>query len=110
LIDNAIKYSPSGGHVLAGIQSVGGQWIDIRVEDQGPGIPEEEISSIFHFLYHNPGSQVDQSERGGIGVGLYFCRVTVQAHGGRIWAENRPEGGARFIVQLPAVQRSLQHG
>jgi PAS domain S-box-containing protein len=101
LLDNAIKHSPSGGLVSLQVNEPKEGKIHILVEDQGPGVPDTELSRIFDFLYKVPGDHSEGQERSGIGVGLYFCRVTVEAHGGRIWAENRAQGGARFTLQLP---------
>jgi signal transduction histidine kinase len=111
LLDNAIKYSPPGCLVTLHVSAPAEGLIHLQIEDQGPGIPDGECSRIFDFLYEATGNQTDQIERGGIGVGLYFCRVTIEAHGGRIWAENRSQGGARFTICLPlASQQSVHHG
>jgi PAS domain S-box-containing protein len=100
LLDNAIKHSPPGGSIILRVGTDKDQ-VHIEVEDDGPGIPPEEQPKIFDFLYEPSGQSEERLERTGIGVGLYFCKMTVQAHGGRIRAENRPEGGARFSVDLP---------
>lgn len=101
LLDNAVKYSPSGGRVVLHMRSGGEGGLSLSVDDEGPGIPEAEASRIFDFLYQtSPGAEM-RTERGGMGVGLYFCRITVEAHGGSIKAENRPGGGARFTINLP---------
>lgn len=111
LLDNAIKYSPPGCLVTLHVSAPAEGLIHLQIEDQGPGIPDGEFSRIFDFLYETPGDQTDRVERSGIGVGLYFCRMTVEAHGGRMWAENRSQGGARFTVCLPlASQQSVHHG
>jgi PAS domain S-box-containing protein len=105
LLDNAIKHSSSGGLVALHAASPEEGLIHLQVKDQGAGIPERECPRIFDFLYKSPDNPADDIERGGIGVGLYFCRVTVEAHGGRIWAENQPEGGACFTVSFPTTGR-----
>jgi PAS domain S-box-containing protein len=111
LLDNAIKHSPSGGLVTLHEGAVEEGQIHLQVEDQGSGIPCGEFSRIFDFLYEPPGDQRGLGEHSGIGVGLYFCRVTVEAHGGCIWAENRTQGGARFTISLPLTsQRSIRDG
>jgi signal transduction histidine kinase len=109
LLDNAIKHSPSGGLVSLQVSEPKEGKIHILVEDQGPGIPDTELSRIFEFLYKAPDDHSGGQERSGIGVGLYFCRVTVEAHGGRIWAESRAQGGARFTLQLPLVNTQNAH-
>jgi len=77
-------------------------WIELQVKDQGPGIREEDRSRMFDFLAESTTAQNDRMECSGVGVGLYFCRMTVEAHGGWIRGGNSPQGGARFIVALPA--------
>ncbi len=101
LLDNAFKYTPPGGVVSLHIGSATDGLVHLAVSDQGPGIPEPRLPRVFECLDETPSNRPDSVDRGGVGVGLYFCRVTVEAHGGRIMAENRPEGGARFLVALP---------
>ena len=101
LLDNAMKHSPSGGRVVLRISQPLPGDIRLDVEDQGPGIPEGELPRIFDFLYEGDDHQRERAEGSSIGVGLYFCWATIEAHGGRIKAENRPEGGARLTVLLP---------
>jgi two-component system sensor histidine kinase KdpD len=69
------------------------------VEDDGPGIPAEHLEQVFDkfFRIKGPG----RAPAPGTGLGLAICTGIVQAHGGRIWAENRPTGGARFVMRLP---------
>lgn len=65
----------------------------VTVEDNGPGIPPEELPNLFDAFF--------TTKREGMGVGLSISRTIIEAHDGRIWAENRPEGGARFLFTLP---------
>ncbi|MFH0810687.1 MAG: sensor histidine kinase KdpD [Pseudomonadota bacterium] len=96
ILENALKYSPSGSPVdiKAGIR---GSWLEIAVADRGPGIPEEDLQRIFDKFYRV--SRPDGTS--GTGLGLVISKGLVDAHKGRVWAENRPEGGARVIVALP---------
>ncbi|HOT02325.1 MAG TPA: hybrid sensor histidine kinase/response regulator [Acidobacteriota bacterium] len=94
LIQNAMKFSPAGGTVTVRIGPVGDR-IEVTVDDEGPGIPETDAAALFEKYI--------QGERrtGGVGLGLFICKTIVEAHGGRIRAENRPGGGARFRFELP---------
>ena len=66
--------------------------------DRGPGLAEDERQRVFDKFYR--GSAAVTGQRGA-GLGLAICRAIVEAHGGRIWEENRPDGGARFIFTIP---------
>jgi len=101
LLHNAHKHTPEGGQVLLGAGKKGDE-IELVVADSGPGIPEDALLRIFDRFY-----RVDDARTSpGAGLGLAICRQIVEAHGGRIWAENRPEGGAKFVVVLPASQEA----
>jgi PAS domain S-box-containing protein len=97
LLDNAIKYSPESDHItLQAIRENEAQII-IRVSDQGEGIPEDLRDSIFEKFRR---IKTDTYSKG-LGLGLAFCRLAVEAHGGKIWVDDAPEGGARFNFTLP---------
>ncbi len=96
LLDNALKYSPPGSPVEVGAR-VRGDRLEIGVADHGPGIPEEDLERVFDKFYRV--SRPDSTT--GTGLGLVISKGIVKAHGGRIWAENRSEGGARVVVALP---------
>jgi signal transduction histidine kinase len=100
LISNALHVTPAGGWI--GIESgrEGGEAV-VRVEDSGPGIPEAELGKVFERFYRLDGTRA--RAEGGSGLGLAIARNIVEAHGGTIVAENRREGGARFVIRLPAV-------
>jgi two-component system sensor histidine kinase KdpD len=73
------------------------------VTDDGPGIPAAALPHLFKPFYRAPG---DQKPRGS-GLGLAVARGLIEAHGGRIWAENREEGGARFAFTLPLGEQPV---
>jgi two-component system sensor histidine kinase ChvG len=116
LLDNAISFSPPGGRVSVKAKRVAAE-IQIAVEDEGPGIPPENLERIFERFYTDrPQESFGQNS----GLGLNISRQIVVAHGGRLWAENRVhEGGgargksvgaaerksvgARFVIRLPAA-------
>ena len=106
LIDNAISFSPPGGTVRVGLEARGGE-AAATVEDDGPGLPPGAEAAIFDRFY----SERPRGEAFGLhsGLGLSIARRVVEAHGGRISAENRAgasgsPAGARFVVQLPRVR------
>jgi two-component system sensor histidine kinase KdpD len=74
-----------------------GDRIRIVVEDAGPGLPRQRARALFEMFERGQR----ESATPGVGLGLAICRAIVAAHDGRIAAENRPEGGARFVVGLP---------
>jgi two-component system sensor histidine kinase KdpD len=96
LLDNGAKFTPAGSRIglEAGVQ---GDHLEVRVTDDGPGLPEGLEDRIFDKFTR--GEQ--ESARPGVGLGLAICRAIVQAHGGRIRAANRPDGGAQFSFTLP---------
>jgi len=96
LIDNAIKYSPRQGQVRVTVQRRGASLV-FSVADQGPGIPPEHQWRIFDKFarVHYAGAP------SGVGLGLAFCRLAVEAHGGRIWVESAPGRGSTFSFTLP---------
>ncbi len=104
LIDNAIKYTPPGGVItLEATVAEGAMYISVT--DTGPGIPVSERKRIFERF-----TQVEDSlgKWRGFGLGLTFCKLAVEAHGGRIWVESGPNGvGSRFIFTLPMAQESV---
>ena len=71
--------------------------ITVWVEDHGPGIPEEALERIFNKFVRIHGEGFGK----GLGLGLAFCRIAVESHGGKIWVENIDSGGSRFILNLP---------
>lgn len=100
LLENAAKYTPVEGRIVLGAQPASEEgFVQIYVQDNGPGIPEadrERIFDKFTRLKSKTGAR-------GLGVGLAFCKLAVQAHGGKIWVEDAPDHGARFILTLPAL-------
>lgn len=99
VLANAIKFSPFHGVIeLSGHTTPAGE-IRIAIADQGPGIPAEEIEHVFEAFVQ---SSLTKDGSGGTGLGLAICRKIIEAHGGRIHAENRTGGGAVFLIHVPA--------
>jgi two-component system, OmpR family, sensor histidine kinase CiaH len=101
LLDNALKHTPAGGTVRVRLAASQGGGAHIEVVDSGPGIEPADLSRIFDRFY-----RVDKARTGeGTGLGLAIAKWIVDAHGGRIWAENvAPNGGAMFTVTLPLAR------
>jgi signal transduction histidine kinase len=102
LIDNAIKYSPNGGHIELIVEADDGH-ARFTVRDQGLGIPLGEQKRIFEKFY-----RLDPDQRrgiGGSGLGLYICRELVRSMNGRIWVDSDPGEGAAFTFELPVAER-----
>ncbi len=98
LIDNALKFTPTGGQVVVSAELYPPNMVVIRVSDTGPGIPEEFRDKIFDRFTQIPGQK---GRRRGSGLGLTFCRLAVEAHGGKIWTEPRTGGGSVFALTIP---------
>jgi two-component system, OmpR family, phosphate regulon sensor histidine kinase PhoR len=99
LLDNAIKYTPEGGRVTVSAVEKDSKDIQFSIEDNGIGIPKEDLSRIFERFY-----RVDKGrskELGGTGLGLSIVKHLVQAHGGRVWVESQPGKGSTFYFTLP---------
>ncbi len=100
LLSNAVKYSPRGGEVRVAARSAADGLVELRVEDEGVGIPTTELPRIFD-KYVRIATQETTSVRG-LGLGLSLVRALVEAHGGRIDVESEPGKGSIFRVILPA--------
>ena len=100
VLHNALRHTPKGGRVALKAHLEDGN-LYLVVQDSGPGIPPEELESIFERFYRTDRSRHHQE--GGTGLGLAIARSIVEAHGGRIWAESEPGQGASFYVALPAA-------
>jgi len=97
LLNNAIKFSPEGGIIDVAICRADNA-VRVLVSDQGPGIPPDELEAVFDKFMQ---SSKTRTGAGGTGLGLAICQEIIAAHKGRIWAENRPEGGAVFSFEIP---------
>jgi signal transduction histidine kinase len=106
LLDNALKFTPAGGRIegrLAPEPPLSpGYEVGVRctIRDSGPGIPLAFRQQIFdRFMHTNQGG----AQVRGTGLGLAFCKLAVEAHHGRIWVEDEPGGGSRFVFTLPGI-------
>jgi two-component system, OmpR family, sensor kinase len=99
LIDNAFKHTAEGGQIQLQLQN-GQQVTRLTVADDGPGIASEDLERIFERFYQADTSRSDE----GTGLGLAIARWIAREHGGRVFAANRPGGGAAFTVELPVAK------
>ena len=99
LLNNAVKFSPAKGLITLSLSSQD-RVLTLSVEDQGPGLPPDELEMVFDKFVQ---SSFTKSGAGGTGLGLSICREIVSVHRGRIWVKNRTEGGAVFTIELPIV-------
>jgi len=106
LVDNALKFTPAGGRIRvrgdwadAGQTAASAKMIRCAVIDTGPGIPADYREKVFDRFVQVRGQT---GRRAGTGLGLSFCKLVAEAHGGKIWVESLPEGGSAFYFTLPA--------
>lgn len=104
LIENATKYSPIGSEIRIQARALPSSELEVRVSDQGVGIPPGELRAIFDKFYRVQHVQLPWATGRppiGTGLGLAISASIIQAHGGRIWAESQPGAGASFMFTLP---------
>jgi len=100
LLSNASKYSPPGAPITITLESAGDKCI-VAVQDQGLGIPAEQLPHIFERFYRAPGIERQKGSSDGLGLGLYIARKIVERHGGHIEVQSKPGSGSTFSVILP---------
>ncbi len=103
LLDNALKFTPAGGQVVLSADRYGDHMVAMQVSDSGPGVPQEYRTQIFNRFTQIPGLR---GRRRGSGLGLTYCRLAIEAHGGRIWVEPRAGSGSHFVFTLPATSEA----
>ena len=104
LLENAAKYTQPGSPIDIHAEAAGDQVV-ITLDDTGPGLPKGKEAAIFDMFERGR----KESSTPGVGLGLAICRAIVEAHGGKIRGETRPQGGARFTIELPrGVPPSLE--
>jgi len=99
LLENAVKYTPTGTPITIQVLAKRDH-VQIAVEDRGPGIPASMNERIFEKFVRAVGPELHAA---GSGLGLAICKGIVEMHGGRIWVENLPQCGARFVFTLPTI-------
>jgi len=96
LMENAIRHGPKSSTITVGAALTTPETITVYVADQGPGVSPERRGEIFELFAR-------RADDAGAGLGLTIAKTFVEAHGQRIWAEDAPDGGARFCFTLPVV-------
>ncbi|WP_376796003.1 ATP-binding protein [Thermogemmatispora sp.] len=107
LIENAVRHTPASSPIEIEARRQDG-YVQVSVADRGPGIPPADLERIFDKFYRvrrGGGAGGGGGRAGGTGLGLAVCKGLVEAHGGRIWAENRQGGGALFAFTLPLANQ-----
>ncbi|NPV09961.1 MAG: HAMP domain-containing protein [Anaerolineae bacterium] len=107
LLSNAVAHTPGGGHVSL-IARVSGTEVQVTVQDDGVGIPEEHLPHIFDRFYRADDSRTRTT--GGSGLGLAIVQQLVQAHGGRVWVESTEGEGSLFHFTLPVAEGDAETG
>jgi signal transduction histidine kinase len=95
LLDNAVKYGKSGTLEIHRLTKA----IEIAIDDEGPGVPQQELTRVLEPFYRLEQSR--SHETGGVGLGLAIAQAIVQSHGGSLRLTNRPTGGLRATIVLP---------
>ncbi|WP_129629578.1 sensor histidine kinase [Candidatus Oscillochloris fontis] len=103
LIDNAIKYSPSGAHIRVSAKQEG-KMVIVQIKDSGPGLRPDELAQIFDPFYR--AATTEHMGVSGRGLGLTIAKAVIEQHDGSIWAEGEPEQGCTFTFQLPTIESS----
>jgi heavy metal sensor kinase len=106
LIDNALKFTPAGGKVSVRLREEHNQ-IVFTVQDNGPGIPAEDLPHIFDRFFRGDRSHYRDADCKGTGLGLSICQAVVQAHSGTLAVETQPSRGTAFIATIPVAPETM---
>jgi signal transduction histidine kinase len=104
LLSNGAKYAPDGGRIVVDLRATERE-VQVRVLDEGPGFEPGTEDRLFELFYRAPSAA---RRAPGAGIGLYAVRALASAMDGRVWARNRPEGGAEVGVALPVYDTEAE--
>jgi len=114
LLMNALKFTPPGGRVQVGVGESSPGWAEILVSDTGPGIPRDQIPSIFDHFYQLDGTATGtgtyEDQKNGYGIGLALAKELVVLHHGEIRVKSEEGRGAQFVIRLPAGKDHMEPG
>jgi len=102
LLDNAVKYTPRGKKIRVRVGLAAPSQAVVTVEDEGIGIPQDELEKVFSGFYR---ARNVRGYASGLGLGLYISRELARCQGGDVWAENAPAGGTRMYLRLPLYKK-----
>ena len=105
LVKNAVSHTERDGQVTVTLRPRGEHHLQFWVTDSGPGIPTEQMGRVFDRFYRTDSGRA--RDEGGSGLGLAIARAIVEAHGGRIWAESPPAGGASIRFEVPGYRAAV---
>jgi signal transduction histidine kinase len=100
LLANAARYTPEGGAIRVNVETGSPDRVRFHICDTGPGLSDDDLAHAFDRFYR---ADKARTEEGGAGLGLAIAKALIEAHDGRIWAGNRPTGGACFRFELPTM-------
>jgi two-component system sensor histidine kinase/response regulator len=101
ILDNAIRHTPTGGKIRVHTKAGPGSSVQLRFGNTGTAVPPEAR----HLIFDKFGRVAEGMGRMNLGLGLYFCRLAAEAHGGRIWVEEAPPFATEFVIELPGAQK-----
>ncbi len=108
VLENAVKYSPEDGAVRLELRAVKG-WVEVRVHNDGAGIPDDELERVFERFYRTDRSRTNSTGATGTGLGLTIARQIVERHGGQVWLESEGGQGTTAVVRLPRLPNDSAH-
>jgi len=103
LLDNAVRYTPRGGKITVAIEKRDEEWLEVRIQDTGAGIPKNQQNKVFAKFFR--GDNIMKIETEGTGLGLFIAKNIIEAHGGKIWFESEINKGTTFYLTIPLKER-----